>query len=331
MGGLAKKSEMTRPRERYKWWAQMAWREFTPESWAKARTIRLLETVADGLPDDVQDRLDYYATRKTSYGYRAPLRFGSLSWGTQEMYYLDLMRIAKGFGIHFYLNVDFGVVTDIPPVATLLRSRPVAGDPDRSLLMPFNRFRHFYFPKDPYSWEDKAPGIAWRGRANGQPPRIALLNGYHDNPAHDIGHIREDDPFPGYKGFLSVHDHLKYRYIPGFECINEATNLKWLLNSNSVAICHDMRFEGWFMEGRLQPDVHFIHVRRDLADLDEKLAWYDAHPEEAQAIVRNANAWAQQFQDEDREDLIATLVMLRYAKLTMNDVPGHLAPYLDLV
>ncbi len=331
MALIGKKVEMTRPGERYSWWARMAWREFTSyERWMK-HTVKMLDSIGSGVPADIQDRLDYYAIQKTPYRYRPPLQLGNLSWRLNEMYYLDLIRVAKGFGKHFRLTTEFLVVPDIPPVPTLLRSRPLAGNPERSILLPYNRFRHFYFPKDPYRWEDKRPGIGWRGRANGQLPRIKLLEKYHDHPEHDVGHIRQKDPHPGYKGFLSVPDHLKYRYIPGFEGVNEATNLKWIFNFNSVALCNDMRYEGWFMEGRLKPDVHFIHVRRDLADLDEKIDWYNRHPEEAQAIVRNANAWAKEFQDEDREDLIATLVLLRYAKLTDRNMPAHLKPYQDLV
>ncbi len=331
MAKPSKKVEMIRPTERYSWWARMAWREFTSyEKWMK-HTCQMLESVGAGLPPDILDRVDYYAVKKTPYRYRPPLRLGNLSWKMDEMYYLDLIRIAKGFGKRFRLTTEFHVVVDIPPVPTLLRTRPIAGNPDRSILMPFNRFRHFYFPTDPHLWETKKPAIGWRGRAVGQMPRIKLLERYHDHPEHDIGHIAANEPYPGYKGFMSVQDQMRFRYIPGFEGANEATNLKWIFNSGSVALCHDMRFEGWFMEGRLKPFVHFIRVRRDLADLDEKIDWYNRHPDEAREIVRNANAWAAEFKDEDREDLIATLVMLRYAKLTDTNMPEHLKQFQDLV
>lgn len=173
--------------------------------------------------------------------------------------------------------------------------------------------------------------MAWRGRSNERPPRIKLLERYHDHSDQDIGHIREQHPHPGVKPFLSSFDHMKYRYIVAFEGVNEATNLKWVMGTNSIAICHPMEYEGWYMEGRLKPGIHYVEVRHDLADLDEKLSHYESHPEEAKAIVRNANKWAAKFKEPEREDLIATLVLLRYAKLTNNNMPSHLREYLDLV
>ena len=124
---------------------------------------------------------------------------------------------------------------------------------------------------------------------------------------------------------------MRYRYLIAFEGVKEATNLKWVMGSNSVAICHRMAFEGWYMEGRLKPGVHYIEVRQDLADLDEKIAYYEANPDAARAIVKNANTWAAQFADPAHEDLIATLVLLRYAKLTRDNMPRHLRAYQDLV
>ena len=36
------------------------------------------------------------------------------------------------------------------------------------------------------------------------------------------------------------------------------------------------------MEGKLRPDYHYIEVKEDFSDLEEKLNYYIAHPEEAQ-------------------------------------------------
>ena len=69
------------------------------------------------------------------------------------------------------------------------------------------------------------------------------------------------------------------------------------------------------MEGRLQPNVHYIEIRNDYADLIEKMDYYTAHPEEAKAISRNANKYVDQFPDKRRERYIALLVMQRYFSL----------------
>lgn len=326
-----RQTEMRRTYERLAFWFDGVLREVRPYSAAMRRTQKLLQRVGDGVPADIMDRVDYYAKRREPFGYLAHVEVGNLSWGNRDMYYFDLMRVAKGFGKRFALNPIFEIVKEVPPMAALVRTRPLAGNHDNSILFPLNRFRHFYFPEDPYAWEDKRGSIAWRGRANGNPARIALLERYHASDKHDVGHIRDTDQHPGLKPFLSVFGHMRHRYIPAFEGVNEATSLKWIMGSNSLAICHPMTYEGWFMEGRLEPGVHYVEVRRDLADLEEKIAHYEAHPEEAKAIVRNANAWVAEFRDAERELLIATLVLLRYAKLTKNNMPEHLREFQDLV
>ncbi len=42
------------------------------------------------------------------------------------------------------------------------------------------------------------------------------------------------------------------------------------------------------MEGRLRPGYHYIEVRDDYSDLEEKIDYYIAHPEQAQQIIDHA-------------------------------------------
>ena len=51
------------------------------------------------------------------------------------------------------------------------------------------------------------------------------------------------------------------------------------------------------MEGRLIGGRHYVEVRNDFADLEEKLRYYLAHPKAALAIIQNANAFAATFLD----------------------------------
>lgn len=69
-----------------------------------------------------------------------------------------------------------------------------------------------------------------------------------------------------------------------------ASNLKWIMSSNSVAVMPKPRFETWFMEERLIPNYHYIEIRSDYSDLPEKIDCYSEHPSEAKAIALNANA-----------------------------------------
>ena len=70
------------------------------------------------------------------------------------------------------------------------------------------------------------------------------------------------------------------------------------------------------MEGTLKPDYHYIEIRPDFSDLEDKLRYYIEHPEEAEAISRHANEYVEQFKDKERERLISLLVMDKYFRMT---------------
>jgi spore maturation protein CgeB len=75
-------------------------------------------------------------------------------------------------------------------------------------------------------------------------------------------------------------------------------------------------YETWFMEGTLVPEEHYIEIRPDYADLEEKLRHYIAHPAEAERISQNAHAYVTQFFDPRRELLTSLLVLQKYFRLT---------------
>ena len=71
-----------------------------------------------------------------------------------------------------------------------------------------------------------------------------------------------------------------------------------------------------FREGTLEPYVHYVPLADDCSDLEAKMDYYTAHPDEAEAIVRNANAHVAQFLDPHHERLISLLVMQKYFALS---------------
>ena len=75
------------------------------------------------------------------------------------------------------------------------------------------------------------------------------------------------------------------------------------------------------MEGRLEAGEHYVELRDDFADLDDKVDYYDRHDAEARAIIANANRHALSFADSASEDLISILVLQKYFERT-----GQLAP-----
>jgi hypothetical protein len=74
--------------------------------------------------------------------------------------------------------------------------------------------------------------------------------------------------------------------------------------------------ETWFMEGRLEAGKHYALLRDDFEDLEEKILYYERNFGEALQIIRNANAFAEQFRNAARERLVALLVLYKYFVLT---------------
>jgi len=70
------------------------------------------------------------------------------------------------------------------------------------------------------------------------------------------------------------------------------------------------------MEGTLIPGVHYVEIRDDASNLQEMVTHYNAHPDEAKSIIRNAQAYTQQFQDIENELAIARSVVMRYVQVT---------------
>ena len=114
----------------------------------------------------------------------------------------------------------------------------------------------------------------------------------------------------------SLDTHLKHKFILCIEGNDVASNLKWVMSSNSVAVMPKPKYESWFMEGKLIPNYHYILIKDDYSDLEEKLNYYKKNTDELKRIAKNANQYTNQFRDINKEKLISLLVMEKFFKLS---------------
>ncbi|KAA6305184.1 hypothetical protein EZS27_043164, partial [termite gut metagenome] len=75
-------------------------------------------------------------------------------------------------------------------------------------------------------------------------------------------------------------------------------------------------YETWFMEGRLIPNYHYVEIKADYSDLEDRLTYYMHHVNEAMKIIKNAHQYITQFRDKKREDLISLLTLQKYFQQT---------------
>ncbi len=244
-------------------------------------------------------------TKKSRKGYSSP-------------YFFDTYEYTRYFDPNFKWNYLFGDINYIPEIPSIVKSRPIGDNNENSIILKLNKNRHFIRVHDNIKFEDKCDKAIFRGDIMGKPNRLDFVRRYIDHPLCDIGVVsrRPNSPIELEREAKSIFDHLKYKFVFALEGYDVASNLKWVMSSNSVAVMPKPTCETWFMEGRLEAGVHYIEIAADFSDLEERLQYYIDHPQEAVEISRNANKYVEQFWDQKREDMISLMVLQRYFETT---------------
>lgn len=288
----------------------------------------------------VDDRLNYYCKFQGAIALPADATpLGDFQFKTRRIhrwrnghvvkcasvYYFDAHQYTRFFPAHLLWAYNPGDINYICPCPEITKSRPITADDSNAvnILLNLNKVRHFVFVQDPYKWEEKQTKVIFRGACHGKPQRETFLRTYVDHPLFSIRDTATDSTLPEawrQRKPMALYDHLQYRYIMALEGNDVASNLKWVMSSNSIAVMPRPTCETWFMEGRLVADYHYIEIKPDFSDIVEKIEYYEAHPDEAKAIIVHAHEWVAQFKNRKREDLINLLVLDRYFRGTGNSI-----------
>ncbi len=233
-------------------------------------------------------------------------------------YFFDTYQYTRFFEKRLKLNMLFGDITHSPDVPSIVKSRPINENNQNSILMKLNKIRHFTYTKDSNKFDNKANKLIGRSAITKKhKKRIDFFKMHFNNNLCDLGAINKDTPYPEWlKNKISIEDHLKYKFIMCVEGVDVATNLKWVMSSNSIAVMPKPKIESWFMESKLIPNKHFIEIKEDYSDLEDRIEFYISKPEECKEIIKNANQYISQFKNKNREDLISLLVLEKYFHFT---------------
>ena len=302
-------------------------REYTPKCftrWMLNSELKKLDEREDR--DYILKRVDYYnkLTPDSQYNKqdweKEAVEISRQPMTRQKVYYFDAMEIARYFSGKLKWILLSGDITHVPDVPTIIKSRPLGDNNQNSVVLKMEKVRHFLFVDDKRPWREKKNMTIFRGDlgarkqnrdvfmekfANGQSP---LVDAASTNliEAHPEWHSQK----------MTIEEHLDYKFIMSLEGNDVASNLKWVMSSNSIAVTPKHTVETWFMEGTLIPNYHYIEVKDDFSDLEERLTYYINHPDEAEAIIQHAHEYVNQFRDENREKLISLLVLKRYFEIT---------------
>jgi len=298
-------------------------RQTVPGSiWQLMRKRRILEAKKRADWPYMQQRIDYYCrlNKVTPLPENATTVAQACKQG-KKVYRLDIARYTRWFKQQLKMLYIPGDVTEVPEHPAFVKSRPIALDGisnQNAVLLKLNAVRHFIFVNDNIPFAKKKNIAVFRGKVKDKPMRQRFFQEMFGKPFVDLGDTSNhtSDPQEWQTGKMTIGEHLKYKFVLTLEGNDVASNLKWVMSSNSIAVTPHMVYETWFMEGKLQPDYHYIEIKDDFSDLEEKIQYYSTHIEEAQAIIDHAHEFVRQFRNHHREELLGQMVCEKYFAMT---------------
>jgi hypothetical protein len=233
----------------------------------------------------------------------------------------NLLTRTNNLDKHFL--VIFGDITGEINDITIAKNRWV-GNENSVLLRCLNFDRHwgpYYSIADTIPFEEKLDTVFWRGATTGRttthPNRFTFIEKWFDrNEAIDVGFsfiCQEYEEYSKYvKGEVQPSEFLKHKYIVSLEGNDKDSGLNWKLNSNSLVLMPRPHCCSWLMETTLVPNVHYLLLKDDFSDVEEKLEWCKEHQAECLQIIKQANKFMAQFSDNAAEEALEATVINRY-------------------
>ncbi|MDT0688474.1 glycosyl transferase family 90 [Salegentibacter sp. F188] len=295
---------------------------FLPKLFFQIRLKAKLKALSSGEDSEyIRSRVNYYnkLSQKRTCSFSSAFKDLKKSEKVKSVYFLDAYNVISWFRRDYKWNFLPGDITYIPEIPSIVKSRPIHGNNENSVILKLVKVRHFIFVKDKLKFNEKDNKLIFRGKIENKPHRIDFLEKYFGNPMCDLGNVgrwNKKTPEAWQVEKNTIHYHFKFKFILALEGNDVASNLKWIMFSNSIAVMPEPKYETWFMEGKLIPGYHYIKIKDDYSDLEERLKYYIEHEEEALKIIKNANQYVSQFLDEEREQLISLAVMDKYLRMT---------------
>lgn len=300
-------------------------REYTPKIFSQMQLNRILRQLDQRQDkEQIMRRVNYYCKLEKESNFNRQMwsdkaiKLQNQPITGQKTYYFDAMEYARFFNQELRWILDAGDKPYVAPEPAIVKNRPIVEHNENSVILNLDKNRHFLFVDDKKAWRDKKNMTIFRGDLGPRKEnRDVFMNRWYGHPMVDAASTNRSEQHPEWqREKLTIGDHLDFKFIMSLEGNDVASNLKWIMSSNSIAVTPCLTQETWFMEGTLIPNYHYIEVKPDFSDLEERLTYYIEHPDEAEAIIRHAHEYVEQFFDHEREKLISLLVLKKYFEVT---------------
>ncbi|HZK72177.1 MAG TPA: glycosyl transferase family 90 [Clostridia bacterium] len=289
-------------------------RQLFPKAFPQSELDKKIATIKDFDIEYIRKRVNYYNKLEENVSLsdvvKSLINFKLRK--RHKTYFFDSYEYTRYFHSGLKVDFKFGDVTFVPEEPAVVKSRPIFGNNSNSVVLNLDKVRHFTFINDKKDFRTKKNMLVGRNVV-GQAHRIKFLEMYINHPLCDIGKINNDDNHQNLlKGRLTIEEQLDYKFILCLEGNDVASNLKWVMSSQSLAVMPAPKYETWYMEGTLIANHHYVQIKEDYSDLEERMEFYINHTDEALKIIKNAHQYVEQFKIKPREDLISLLVLEKY-------------------
>ena len=278
----------------------------------------------------IQSRVRYYFKKTSNFRVsNEGKNLSELFWNQffknkQNSHFIDFYNLLQFFNkknkVDFIYStkdyIDSSIAKKHPPYPTFVKSRPVGFNNQNSILLKLNQVKLFHFIKDPKKFENKKNQAVWRGDIRNNSQREYFVKNFYRTPLFDIGQTSPKQDVAWMKSFMSIKDQLDFKFIFCLEGKCISTNLYWAMSSNSVCVMPKPKYESWFMEGKLEDGVHYIEVKDDFSDAQEKIEFYNNNNDKCLEIIQNAQKFVKQFKNAKQERLIQLLILKQYFQYT---------------
>lgn len=262
--------------------------------------------------------VDYYCRIPNKTAITNSTSIDEISAFSKSGYTYDIKRIIpRGDDTRFKFR--WGDITAAPEEPTLLKCRKTNELSGTPVLLPLNTGRNYFEINDRLKFSNKKNQALWRGSAF-KAWRKEFLDAVKKHP-----NINAEDTQPTNKGvlskvgrpnYMSIQEQLNYQFLISIEGNDAATNVKWILQSNSVLMMPKPRFETWFCEGLLEPGRHFIEFKPDYSDINDVYENYASRPKLCEEIIKEAKEFSSFFFPIEKQFSIGREVVRRYRELT---------------
>ena len=210
--------------------------------------------------------------------------------------------------------IKFGDVVDDFDQPTFTKSRPIRGTKNNNILLPLDSIRHLTFINDETPLMRKKNNAVWRGACYQEHRKLFLHQCAEINfcdIADTSGNV-EKSLFGRPKSYLSLKEQLNSKLIFAIEGTDVASNLKWIMGSNSIPVMPKPKYETWFCESKLIPGEHYIEIANDFSNTEEVIENYLEKPKLCNEISEAGKLYALPYRLKNRQYSIAREVAEHY-------------------